>query len=64
MTRMLPTIEANTIHQIPLDERHGTPGDLFTIWFGANITILTVVTGALAPTIYHLSLLQSVLAIV
>ena len=64
MTRNLPTIEANTIHQIPLDERHGTPGDLFTIWFGANITILTVVTGALAPTIYHLSLLQSVLAIV
>ncbi len=64
MTPILPTIEANTIHQIPLNERHGTPCDLFAIWFAANITMLTVVTGALAPTIYHLSLVQSVLAIV
>ncbi len=64
MTRILPAIEANTIYQIPLEERHGKPGDLFAIWFGANIMMLTVVTGALAPTIYHLSLVQSVLAIV
>ena len=64
MPRILPTIEANTIHPIPLDERHGRPGGLFAIWFAANIMMLTVVTGALAPTVYHLSLIQSVLAIV
>ena len=64
MKRVLPPIEANTIYQIPLGKRHGRPGDLFAIWFGANIMMLTVVTGALAPTIYHLSLVQSVLAIV
>ena len=64
MKRILPVIEANTIYQIPLDQRHGKPGDLFAIWFGANIMMLTVVTGALAPTIYHLTLLQSVVAIV
>ncbi len=60
----MPAIEANTIRQIPLDERHGRPRDLFAIWFGANIMMLTIVTGALAPTIYHLTLLQSALAIV
>ncbi len=64
MQHILPAIEANTIYQIPLDQRHGKPGDLFAIWFSANIMMLTVVTGALAPTVYHLTLLQSVVAIV
>jgi len=56
-------IETNTIRQIPLAERHGRPRDLFAIWFGANIMMLTVVTGALAPTVYHLGLVQSCLAL-
>ncbi len=60
----MPVIESNTINQIPPDERHGKPGDLFAIWFGANIMMLTIATGALAPTIYHLRLLQSFAAIV
>jgi nucleobase:cation symporter-1, NCS1 family len=56
-------IEQHTIFQIPLDERHGNARQLFTLWFGANLNVLTVVTGALATTIFHQSFLSGVLAI-
>ncbi|MGP8035224.1 MAG: purine-cytosine permease family protein [Steroidobacteraceae bacterium] len=56
-------IEQHTIYQIPLDERHGKAHQLFTLWFGANLNVLTVVTGALATTIFHQSFLSAVLAI-
>lgn len=48
-------LESNTIRPIPLNMRHGKPGDLFTIWFGSNIMLLTVITGAMSVTIFHLS---------
>ncbi len=56
-------IEQHTIHPIPLDERHGTAGQLFTLWFGANLNVLTVVTGALATTLFHQSFSAAVIAI-
>lgn len=56
-------IEQHTIYQIPLDQRHGKAGQLFTLWFGANLNVLTVVTGALATTIFHQSFLSGVVAI-
>jgi nucleobase:cation symporter-1, NCS1 family len=56
-------IEQHTIYQIPLDQRHGKPHELFTLWFGANLNVLTVVTGALATTIFHQSFLSAVVAI-
>ena len=56
-------IEQHTIYQIPLDQRHGKARQLFTLWFGANLNVLTVVTGALATTIFHQSFLSGVLAI-
>ena len=37
-----PSIETSTIYQIPLDQRHGRARDLFTVWFGANLSILTI----------------------
>lgn len=46
--------EAHTIYQIPLDQRHGRPRDLFTVWFGSNIMMLTIITGALATTVFGL----------
>jgi nucleobase:cation symporter-1, NCS1 family len=58
-----PRIEQHTIYQIPLDQRHGKARQLFTLWFGANLNVLTVVTGALATTIFHQSFLSAVLAI-
>ncbi|HTV96976.1 MAG TPA: cytosine permease [Steroidobacteraceae bacterium] len=47
-------IEIATIQQIPLDQRHGTYGDLFTVWFGSNLMLLTIVTGGLAVTVFGL----------
>ena len=46
------TIESATIQAIPLDQRHGRPRDMFTIWFGTNIMILAIVTGALSTTLF------------
>lgn len=47
-------IEIATIQPIPLDRRHGTYGDLFTVWFGANLMLLTIVTGGLSVTVFAL----------
>jgi nucleobase:cation symporter-1, NCS1 family len=47
-------LEISTIRPIPLDQRHGTAGDLFTIWFGSNLMLLTIVTGGLAVTVFAL----------
>ena len=58
-----PSIEQHTIYQIPLGERHGKAHQLFTLWFGANLNVLTVVTGALGTTIFHQSFLSAVVAI-
>ena len=40
-------IETRTIDFIPEEERHGKPRDLFTVWFGANMNMTTLLTGAL-----------------
>jgi NCS1 family nucleobase:cation symporter-1 len=63
-TDPLAVIEQRTIQQIPLDQRHGRPRDLFTLWFGANLTMLTIATGALCTAVFHLSLAASLVAIV
>ncbi|MBV9804711.1 MAG: cytosine permease, partial [Solirubrobacterales bacterium] len=57
-------IEQRTISQVPLSERHGRVRDLFTIWFGSNVMLLTIVTGALATTVYGLSLAWAGAAII
>lgn len=55
-------IEHHAIEHIPAAERHGSVASLFTIWFGSNMQLTTIVTGALA-TILGLSLQRSLLAI-
>ena len=47
-------LEHVTIQPIPLNARHGTPADLFTVWFGTNFMLLTIVTGGLAVTAFAL----------
>lgn len=47
-------LEIATIQPIPVDERHGTAADLFTVWFGSNLMLLTIVTGGLAVTVFGL----------
>lgn len=58
------TLELSTIQPIARHERHGRARDLFTIWFGSNIMLLTVVTGALAVTVFQLSFVAALLALV
>jgi NCS1 family nucleobase:cation symporter-1 len=58
------TLEQYTIEQIPLDQRHGRPRDLFTIWFTSNQMPLTIVTGALATVVFGLPLVSAMIAIV
>jgi NCS1 family nucleobase:cation symporter-1 len=45
------SLEHRSIDYIPLDERHGKPWHLFTIWFSSNVQITGFVTGVLAVTI-------------
>lgn len=56
-------VEKYTIDHIPLDERHGKARDLFTIWFGSNIMLLTVATGVVATAIYGLPIWSAILAL-
>ena len=58
------TLELSTIQPIALDQRHGRARDLFTIWFGSNIMLLTVVTGALAVTVFKLPFITAMLALI
>jgi NCS1 family nucleobase:cation symporter-1 len=53
-TEQITRLELSTIRPIPLDQRHGKSRDLFTIWFGSNVMLLTVVTGGLAVTVFGL----------
>ena len=57
-------IEDATIQPIPDAARHGKARDLFTIWFGSNIMVLTIVTGALATTVFSQPFWSAVVAIV
>jgi NCS1 family nucleobase:cation symporter-1 len=56
-------LESHTIQPIGAEHRHGTARDLFTVWFGSNITLLALVTGALATTVYNLSFTWALLSI-
>jgi nucleobase:cation symporter-1, NCS1 family len=47
-------LELSTIQPIAHDERHGRARDLFTVWFGSNVNLLTIVTGGLAVTVFGL----------
>ena len=41
-------LEIHAHDYVPLNERHGKASDLFSLWFGENMQIFAVVTGALA----------------
>lgn len=60
----VPRLEDKTIQPIPENERHGKARDLFTIWFGSNIMIMTMVTGGLATTVFGLSFVPAIVGII
>jgi NCS1 family nucleobase:cation symporter-1 len=57
-------IEDLTIQPVPEARRTGSARHLFSVWFGVQIMPLTLVTGVLGPTIFHLDAGWSVLAII
>lgn len=60
----ITTMESSTIQAIPENQRHGNARDLFTIWFGSNIMLLTMFTGSLAVTVFNLSFFSALMALV
>ncbi|KMT22206.1 purine-cytosine permease family protein [Clostridium cylindrosporum] len=56
-------IETRSIEWVPHNERHGHPKSLFSVWFGANMHITTLVSGALCVTI-GLNLFWSIVAVI
>lgn len=58
------SVERRTVEHIPENERHGRARDLFTIWFGSNIMLLTVATGAVGTAVYGLSVWSTLIALV
>jgi nucleobase:cation symporter-1, NCS1 family len=56
-------LERNTIQPIPLSQRHGTARDLFTVWFGSNLMLLTIITGGLAGTVFGLPFIWAAFAL-
>ncbi|MFT4233091.1 MAG: cytosine permease [Leucobacter sp.] len=63
-TTKIITFERRHIRPIPEDERQGTTRGLFFVWLGINMLPLTVVTGALGPTIFGLSLGWTMTAVI
>jgi nucleobase:cation symporter-1, NCS1 family len=55
-------VEQKSIEFIPENMRHGSVKSLFTIWFGANMQIIAVITGAVAYSV-GLNIAWSILAI-
>lgn len=55
-------VEFQTIYPVPTSERHGTARDLFGLWFGANMTMLTVTTGGVMRGTFHLTPLTALAA--
>jgi hypothetical protein len=63
-TALAQLFEHSTIQAIPTDRREGSFRYLFTIWFGCNMSLLTVITGALATTTFGLGFVSGCCAIV
>ncbi|MDJ0394849.1 cytosine permease [Rhodococcus sp. G-MC3] len=55
-------LEKHTVGFVPEEDRHGKVRDLFTLWFGGNLAPLPIVTGALGPALFGLSLWWSLIA--
>ena len=45
-SKLLSRVEQRGIEPVPVDKRNGTPGQLFWVWFAANISILGIPLGA------------------
>ncbi|GAA1107108.1 purine-cytosine permease family protein [Nocardiopsis metallicus] len=57
------SIETRGIDQVPAEERHGSPRELFVVWAAPNVSYLSIIVGA-ALVLMGLSLIEALLVIV
>jgi len=62
-SEQIARLEIDTIRPIAIDQRHGKARDLFTVWFGSNIMLLTIITGGLSVTAFGLPFLWAVVGL-
>jgi NCS1 family nucleobase:cation symporter-1 len=60
MADRLATTEKVGIEHISDEERHGSPGRIFTLWFAANLTVADYVIGVLCVQTFGLTVSQSI----
>jgi NCS1 family nucleobase:cation symporter-1 len=60
MTDRPASVERTGIEHIPSEERHGSPGRVFTLWFAANLTVADYVIGVLCVQAFGLTVAQSI----
>ena len=53
-------MERTGIEHIPTEERHGSPGRVFTLWFAANLTVADYVIGVLCVQVFGLTVAQAI----
>ena len=53
-------MERTGIEHIPTEERHGSPGRVFTLWFAANLTVADYVIGVLCVQVFALTVAQAI----
>jgi len=59
--RAAGALETRGIEPVPVAERTGRPGQLFWVWFAANISILGLPLGATLVAVQGLTVWQAVL---
>ncbi|MDA4123882.1 MAG: cytosine permease [Thaumarchaeota archaeon] len=53
-------VEKVGIEHVTEEQRHGSPGRNFTLWFAANLTVADYVIGVLTTAVFHLPLSQAI----
>ncbi len=54
------SVEKLGIEHVPDDQRHGSPGRVFTLWFAANLTIADYVIGVLTTVYFGFTVAQAI----
>jgi len=57
-------IEPKGIEHVREDERHGRPGSVFSLWFGANVELATLSTGVAAVVLFGLNFTEAAIGLV
>jgi NCS1 family nucleobase:cation symporter-1 len=57
-------IEPKGIEHVADGERHGRPGSVFSLWFGANVELATLSTGVAAVVLFGLNFTEAAIGLI